>query len=81
MKKLHIHLLIEFRNLGKYGDTIEHLLTAMRPSFRTLTLPELETAIRDLGDKSLVTNFEGIMTGTRWKITALGESALKEEGL
>jgi hypothetical protein len=81
MDSLHARLLVELRNLGKYGEEPTHLLTALRPSFRLLAMPGLERALRDLADKSFITAFAGAIGGTRWRITALGESALQEAGL
>lgn len=82
MNQLTLNLLIELRQRAQYGDTGKNLLVLLRVGgHRGLTTPELEQALRDLADKSWVTPFDSPISGPRWRITALGESALKEEGL
>jgi hypothetical protein len=81
MNTLHIDLLLALRNVKPFGLTLELLLTDVRRArHRTATLPEIETAIRELADKRLAAHLESALSG-RWKITALGVSALEEEGL
>jgi hypothetical protein len=59
-----------------------HLLPELRTgAHRSLTEPQLEKVLRDLADKSFVVAFESPLSGARWRITALGKSALAEEGL
>lgn len=82
MNPLYFNLLIELRQRSAYGETVAQLLTLLRVSgHRGLTLPELESALRALADKSWVTPFESPLSGKRWRITALGGSALTEEGI
>lgn len=82
MNQLALSLLIELRQRAQYGDTAVNLLVLLRVGgHRGLTAPEMDKALRDAADKSWVTPFESPISGKRWRITALGESALKEEGL
>ena len=81
MNPLHFNILVDLRTAGKFGQSLDRQLPMLRVSgHRGLTLPELETAMRDLSDKSFATPFEGALGGKRWRITALGESALVEAG-
>jgi hypothetical protein len=46
---------------------------------RGTTEPEVELALRDLADRSLVAPLAGLTA--KWRLTALGVSTLTEEGL
>lgn len=82
MNQLALNLLIELRHRQQYGDSAANLLVLLRVSgHRALTAPELDKALRDLADKSWATPFASPLSGPRWRITALGESALTEEGV
>jgi hypothetical protein len=82
LNPLALNILIELRNRQQYGDTEPRLLSMLRVGGeRNLTAPELEKALRDLADKSWVTPFNAVLVGKKWRITALGESALTEAGL
>ena len=82
MNTLHIDLLATLRASAAYGLSAADLLLRLRAgAHRALTLPEIETALRDLADRSLVAHFTSPLSGARWRLTALGASALQEEGL
>lgn len=82
MNQIHIDLLLDLRAHGQYGAKPADLLTDMRGGrHRELTQPDLDKALRDLADRSLATPYETVLKAKRWRITALGESALKEDGL
>ena len=82
MSTLHLDVLILLRAAGKYGVELETILPDLRKKrHRGLALPQLETAIRDLADQSFATQFTAATGSTRWRITALGESALQEDGI
>lgn len=82
MSKLALDLLLSLRPAGQFGLTPENLLSDARSGrHRDLAEPVLERALRDLADKSFVTTVDSPISGKRWRITALGESALKEDGL
>lgn len=82
MTRLHLDILLELRQLTQYGLSADTLLAYLRRnSHRELAVPDLLKALRDLADKSLVTTYESALGGERWKITGLGSSALKEEGV
>lgn len=82
MTNLHADLLLALNGAGKFGLKLETLLADLRRGrHRGLTLPQLETAARDLADRSLVAPFESALEEKRWRITQLGASALSEEGL
>ena len=67
---------------GQLGLTVETILREARAELqRDLTLPELETEIRTLADKSLLTIYTPTLGSKRWRITQLGTSVVKEEGL
>lgn len=81
MTNLHTDLLILLRAVGVYGLDIGTILSDLRlQRHRDLTEPVLKQALRDLADKSLVTEFTSVLEVRRWRITALGDSALKEAG-
>jgi len=81
MNPLHFNILVDLRTVGKYGQTLARQLAMLRVSgHRSLTEPELEKALRELADKSFVTNFPSALGNKLWRITSLGESALQEEG-
>lgn len=81
MNPLHFNILVDLRTAGQYGQTVERQLPMLRVSgHRSLTVPKLEQALRDLADKSFVTPFESALGNKCWRITALGVSALSEEG-
>lgn len=81
MTPLSFDLLLALHAAKPYGFTTDTLLADMRQRrHRALTLPELETALRELADKRLAAPVEGLLSD-RWRITALGDSALAEEGL
>ena len=52
-----------------------------RSAHREVTEPDVVQALRDLGDKAFVMAYDSALGGKRWRITELGKSALKEEGL
>jgi hypothetical protein len=82
MNALHIDLLLALKAAAQYGLPLDALLADLRRGrHRGLTQPQLETALRDLADQSLATPFDSPLSGRRWRITALGTSALQEEGL
>jgi hypothetical protein len=82
MSKLHVDLLLALRGAAKFGVGVDELLTDLRRGrHRELALPDLEQALRDLADKSFATTFNSALGSKRWRITALGMSALQEESL
>lgn len=82
MNQLAIDILIELRNRTTYGDTEARLLSMLRVGgHRNLSAPELERALRELADQTIVTPFDVPLIGKKWRITARGESAMKEAGL
>lgn len=82
MTRLHLDILIELRQLTTYGLAVETLLAYLRRSaHREATEPDVVQALRDLGDKAFVMAYDSALGGKRWRITELGKSALKEEGL
>jgi len=81
MSPLHIALLLALRSVQPYGLPAGTLLTQARTAgHRTVTSPQIEAALRDLADKSLVASVVGTLA-TTWRLTALGLSTLSEEGL
>jgi hypothetical protein len=82
MTTLQFDALIALRGAGKYGVDLETILADMRKKrHRNLAIPELERAIRDIDDMRFATQYTSATGSTRWRITALGESALQEEGV
>ena len=82
MTALHTDLLALLKSVGIYGLNAEDCLRRLRvAAHRDLTLPQTEQALRDLADKRFIAPFESPLSGKRWRITALGGSALNEEGL
>jgi hypothetical protein len=82
MNQLHTDLLLALRPAGIYGAAVDDLLTDMRRGrHRELTHPELEKALRDLADQSFAKTVTTPLKKKRWAITAVGTSALEEEGL
>lgn len=81
MNALHTALLLALRSVQPYGLRVPDALREARTAgHRGATVPEVETALRDLADRSLVIAMPGGLA-ERWRLTALGESTLKEEGL
>ena len=67
---------------GKTGVPEERLLAELRrEGFENTTAPELTALLRSAADKSWVTSFEPPLGAKRWRITALGESILQEQGI
>lgn len=82
MNTLAIDILTQLRVPGKFGLGIADLLRDLRAMrHRELTQPQLEAAVRELADRAWVAQFTSPLSGARWRITALGESTLQEEGL
>lgn len=82
MSTLHIDTLVALNAAGDFGLPAETLLADLRRGrHRSLALPSLEKALRDLADRSLVTPFESELGAQRWRVTGRGKSALQEEGL
>lgn len=82
MNTLAIDILTQLRAPGRFGLSLADLLRDLRAMrHRALAFPELESAVRELADVSYVVPFRSPLSGERWRITALGESALKEAGL
>jgi hypothetical protein len=82
MTNLHADILLALHGAGKFGLKLDTLLADLRRGrHRGLALPLLETALRDLADKSFSTPFESALEEKKWRITHLGTSALQEEGL
>jgi len=82
MTTLHIDTIVALNGAGEFGLPLDNLLADLRRGrHRKLTQPQCEQALRDLADKSFATPFESGLSGTRWRITALGKSALTEEGI
>lgn len=82
MTPLQIDLLLALRAVGKYGLDLEGLAARLRQgAHRDLTLPQLERAARDLADQSFAEPYTSPLKAKRWRITALGESALTEAAL
>lgn len=80
MKPLHIALLLALRSVQPYGLPVATLVTQARTAgHRATTEPEVELALRDLADRSLVASLAGLTV--KWRLTALGVSTLTEEGL
>lgn len=81
MTPLHTDLLFALHAAKPAGLTAELLTADMRRlRHRHVSIPEIEKALRDLADISLATPMHGILSD-RWRITALGSSALNEEGI
>lgn len=81
MSPLHTALLLALRSVQPYGLRVPDVLAQARTAgHRAATVPQVEAALRDLADRSLVIDMPGGLT-ERWRLTALGESKLKEEGL
>ena len=81
MTKLHTDLLLALRAAGDYGLDVATVLADLRlQRHRSLAEPQLKQALRDLADKSLVTEFTSVLEQRRWRITGLGVSALQEAG-
>lgn len=81
MTPLHKDLLLALHAARPNGLTAELLTSDMRGlRHRSATVPQVQTALRDLADRSLAAPMAGPLTD-RWRITALGSSALTEEGL
>ena len=82
MTTLNLDLLLLLRGAGRFGIELSVALPDLRRGrHRELTLPELERAMRDLADARFATQFTSALGASRWRITALGESALQEEGV
>ena len=82
MNELHIDLLIGLRAAKQYGLDVPTLLVDLRRGrHRDLAQPQLEQALRSLADDSFATTFTTVLKSKRWRITALGESALQEASL
>ncbi|PTX95758.1 hypothetical protein [Opitutus sp. ER46] len=82
MTTLLIDILLALKGADKFGLPLDNLLVDLRRGrHRSLSVPQLESALRDLADRSFTTPVEATLSGTRWRITALGLSALQEEGL
>jgi hypothetical protein len=78
---LLVDLLLALRAAAPRGLPADLLLTDMRRlRHASATLPQIEHALRDLADQRLVAPL-GAVLSDRWRITALGRSALEEEGL
>ena len=75
-------ILDALRALGELGAAEERILRDARAEgFVTLTAPALLTALRQLADQRYVTPYTPPLGGQRWRITALGTSALAEQGV
>ena len=75
-------ILTVLRAAGKVGMAEERLLVELRrQGYEDLSEPALKKLLRDLDDKSWVVHFEQELGGTRWRITALGDAALTEQGV
>ncbi|MBA4136755.1 MAG: hypothetical protein C0518_05510 [Opitutus sp.] len=82
MNALHVDLLLALRPAADFGLAAADLLTDMRRGRHSaLTLPEIERALRELADRSFVFFFTSPLGSKRWRIGALGVSALQEEKL
>lgn len=82
MNTLHIDILRQLAVMDFHGLPVDSIVTGLRlAAHRDATVPAVETALRDLADKSFATAFSPALGGTRWRITALGRSALQEAGL
>lgn len=67
---------------GAVGLTAETLLREARTEISAaITIRQLDTELRALADKSWITPFTPALAARRWRITALGQSALQEAGL
>lgn len=81
MNPLLLDILLALRDGKQFGLSVEILLPRLRAGdHRGLTVPQLETALRDLADQTFVTSMRGPLGGVRWRITAVGISALEEIG-
>ena len=82
LTELHVDALLVLHQAAELGLPVETLLADLRRArHRHLALPKLESALRDLADRSYATAFESGLGAKRWRITALGISMLIEEGL
>jgi hypothetical protein len=79
--QLHIDLLIVMRASLVPGLPEERLLNEARMAGHELTLPALRVELRALCDKGWASEMAQIIGGPRFRITALGRSALEEMGL
>lgn len=81
MSLLHTALLLALRSVQPYGLRVPDLLAQARiAGHRSATVPQVEAALRDLADRSLVIAMQGGLS-ERYRLTALGESTLIEEGV
>ena len=68
--------------VGASGRTEAFLLRDARSTdFAALTAPQLLAELRTLADRAWVDPYELPPGVTRWRITARGESAAREQGL
>lgn len=82
MNNLHADILLALHGAGKFGLKLDNLIADLRRGrHRGLTVPQLESAARELADRSLVAPFESALGEQRWRITQLGTSSLQEEAL
>ena len=82
MNPLHVDLLIALRAAGEYGVALEQLLADLRLGrHRELVAPDLQAALRDLGDTRFVSMFTSPLGQKRWRLTSLGGDKMKEAGL
>lgn len=82
MKTLHLDTLLALVGAADLGLPIEPLLADLRRGRHPqLTQPEAEHVLRELADKSLAAPYGTALGTRRWRITARGEAALREENL
>lgn len=82
MSQLHIDILRALNGAGEYGIAIDDLLADMRRGrHRHLTRPEVERALREIGDEAWAVSFHSATKIKKWQITSIGTNALAEDGL
>lgn len=78
---LHARILQVLRELGDKGRGEQLLVDDARMAGFELSLPELRSELWALADKAWIVSFSPPLGGTRYRITELGSSKLREQGL
>lgn len=82
MNTLQQDTLLALHAAADHGLPVANLLADLRRGrHRSLTLPQLESALRGLADKTFATPFKSALDDERWRITGRGTSALEEAAL
>lgn len=82
LNQLSLFVLKVLAACDQLGVETDILLSQVRARLnRSVTLPEVMTALRAHADKSLAVEFTPLVGSSRWRITALGASVAAEAGL